>query len=212
MGRNGNWLNVTPSAKVTPEQLNPDNERAWQRDISRFRGNADRHVRDHLLRETVVARIPAEAGDGYFQLVLCLGDKKKVLCPSPVFRVLSTSISPHSIKGASLSTLPLELGAMALGTYAKNTVGNLVSPLTSAMQSQVQSYMPSSSTREAVAVVYDITGASKKVKSTVGNVDGRYGQVREGSYAIVGGQEISLETRVQRRLIPSIFSVNVHVK
>jgi hypothetical protein len=193
MGRNSNWLNVTPSVEVRPEQLKPDNERAWQRDIAKFRKKADRHVRDHTLRETVVVRIPTEAGDGYFQLVLCLGEKKKVLCSSPVFRVLSTSASPHSIKGASLSTLPLELGAMALGTYARHTVGNLVSPVTSAMQSQVQNYMPSWSAREAATATYNISGASKKVRSAVGDAEDQYDQVRDGSYTIIGGEEISLD-------------------
>jgi hypothetical protein len=193
MGRNGNWLNVTPSSEVRAEQLKPDDERAWQRDIAKFRKKADRHVRDHLLRETVLARIPAEAGDGYFQLVLCLGDKKKVLCPSPVFRILSTSASPHSIKGASLTTLPLELGAMVLGTYARNTVGNVVSPVTSVVQSQVQRYMPSWTAREAVSVTYKVSGASKRIDSTVTGAENRYDQVRDGSFAIVGGEELSLD-------------------
>lgn len=193
MGRNDNWLDVTPFTEIRPDQLKPDNERAWQRDITKFRKKADRHVRDHVLRETIVARIPAEAGDGYFQLVLCLGEKKKVLCPSPVFRVLSTSASPHSIRGASLSTLPLELGAMALGTYAKKTVGTVVSPVASVVQSQVQNYMPSWTTREAATAAYSVSGAFKKVQPTVGDAERRYDQVRDGSYAIIGGEEISLD-------------------
>lgn len=193
MGRNGNWLNVTPSAEVRPEQLKPDNERAWQRDITKFRKKADRHVRDHVLRETVLARIPAEAGDGYFQLVLCLGDKKKMLCPSPVFRLLSTSANPHSIKGASLSTLPLELGALALGTYARKAVGTVVSPVTSVVQSQVQRYMPSWTAQEAASATYKFSGASKRIDSTVSGAENRYDQVRDGSFAMVGGEEISLD-------------------
>ncbi|KAE9364386.1 hypothetical protein N431DRAFT_447566 [Stipitochalara longipes BDJ] len=193
VGRNGNWLNVTPSAEVRPEQLKPDDERAWQRDIAKFRKKADRHVRDHIIRETVLARIPAEAGDGYFQLVLCLGDKKKVLCPSPVFRILSTSASPHSIKGASLTTLPLELGAMVLGTYARNTVGNVVSPVTSIVQSQAQRYMPSWTAQEAVSVTYRISGASKRIDSTISGAENQYDQVRDRSFAMVGGEEISLD-------------------
>ena len=193
VGRNGNWLNVTPSAEVRPEQLKPDNERAWQRDIAKFRKKGDRHVRDHILRETILVRIPAEAGDGYFQLVLCLGDKKKVLCPSPVFRILSTSASPHSIKGASLTALPLELGAMVLGTYARNTVGNIVSPVTSVVQSQVKRYMPSWTAREAVSVTYKVSGASRRIDSTVSGVENQYDQVRDGSFAMVGGEEISLD-------------------
>lgn len=193
-GRNGNWLNVTPSAEVKPEQLKQDDERAWQRDIAKFRKKADRRVRDHILRETVIARIPAEAGDGYFQLVLCIGDKQKVLCPSPVFRVFSMSANPHSIKGASLATLPLELGAMALGTYARITIGNVVSPVTSVAQSQVQQYMPSWTARETASVTYMVSGASKRVESTIRGAEGRYQQVRDGSFAlVVEGQEVSLD-------------------
>jgi hypothetical protein len=193
MGRNGNWLNVTPSTEIRPDQLKPDNERAWQRDIAKFRKKADKHVRDHVLRETVLARIPAEAGDGYFQLVLCLGDKKKVLCVSPIFRILSTSASPHSIKGASLGTLPLEFGAMVLGTYARNTVGNIVSPVTSAVQSQVKSYMPTWTSREAASVAYSVSGASRSVNTTVQDAENRYDQAREGSFVLVGGDELSLD-------------------
>ena len=193
-GRNGNWLNVTPSAEVKPEQLKPDDERAWQRDIAKFLKKADRRVRDHILRETVIARIPAEAGDGYFQLVLCIGDKKKVLCPSPVFRVFSMSASAHSIKGASLATLPLELGAMALGIYARTTIGNVVSPVTSVAQSQAQKCMPSLTARETASLTYMVSGASKKVKSTFSGAEGRYEQVRDGSFAlVVEGQEVSLD-------------------
>ena len=193
-GRNGNWLNVTPSAEVKPEQLKPDDERAWQRDIAKFRKKADRRVRDHILRETVIARIPADAGDGYFQLVLCIGDKKKVLCPSPVFRVLSMSASLHSIKGASLATLPLELGAMALGIYARTTIGGVVSPVTSVAQSQAQKFMPSWTARETASVAYMVSGASKRVESTFSGAEGRYEQVRDGSFAlVVEGQEVSLD-------------------
>ena len=170
IGRNGNWLNVTPTMEIGFEQLNVSDERAWQRDIASFRRKAQPRIREnHILRETVIVRIPAEAEDGYFQIVLCTGDKKKVLCPSPVFRVLSTSRSPSSIRGASLSTLPLELGAMALGTYASNTVGRVISPVTSTLQSSVQQYMPSWRARQAVETAYGMSGIENRVNSMVGD-------------------------------------------
>jgi hypothetical protein len=82
---------------------------------------------------------------------------------------------------------------MALGTYARSTVGNVVSPVTSAVQSQVKSYMPSWTAREAASVTYNVSGASRRVNSTVSDAEGRYDQVRDGSFALVGGQEISLD-------------------
>lgn len=78
MGRNANWLNVTPTVAVGTEQLNPTDERAWQRDFQKFQRKAPAKIRGrHQLRETAVVHIPAEAGDGYFQIVLCTLDKKK---------------------------------------------------------------------------------------------------------------------------------------
>jgi hypothetical protein len=194
MGRNASWLNVTPTTAVRVEQLKPDDERAWQRDFLKFRKKASRHVTDnHLLRETAVVHIPAEAGDGYFQLVLCLGEKKKVLCPSPVFRLLSTSTSPSSIRGASLSTLPLELGAMVLSIHARSTVGNAVSAAALPFQSQVQQYMPSWWTQEAASAVYGVSGVENKVKSTIGDANNRYDQERDGSFIADGSLELALE-------------------
>lgn len=198
MGANGNWLNVTPSMCIAADQLKPTDERAWQRDVAHFRKKAKVHCqKNHLLRETAVVRIPAEAGDGYFQLVLCIGEKKKVLCPSPVFRVLSTSASPSSLRGASLSTLPLEIGAMALGTYTRNTVGTVVSPITSVVQNRVQQYMPSWWIRQAATASYDVSGAADKVNTTIDNANGRYDQVRDDSFATVGQVELPIDNGPQ---------------
>ncbi len=191
IGLNGSWTNVTPASLVKPEQLKPEDERAWQRDIAHFRKKGHRNVREkHILRETAVVRIPAEAGDGYFQLVLCIGNKKKVLCSSPTFRVLSTSTSPHSIRGASLSTLPLEMGAMALGIYAQNTAGRVVGPVASAVQDRVQQYMPSWWTQESVMMTYEMSGASDKIGSTIENGNERYTQNLDGSYTLAGAKDI----------------------
>lgn len=163
MGRDGNWLNVTPAIQVVAEQLKPTDERAWQRDIASFRKKSRKKKwRDHTLRETAIVRIPAEAMDGYFQLVLCMGDKKKVLCPSPVFRILSSSISPSSIKGASLSTLPLELGAMAFETYLRNTAGRVVGPATMVVQNRVKKYMPSKRVQKVATTAFDVVRAESK--------------------------------------------------
>jgi hypothetical protein len=194
LGRHGNWIDVTPTVCVGSDQLNPDNERAWQRDIRHFEKKSKQYLKkNHALRETVIVRIPAEAGDGYFQLVLCIGDRQKVLCPSPTFRLFSTSTSPHSIRGASLRTLPMELGVWALGVHARSTVGAAVAPVTSVIQSDVQSYMPSWWVREAGSATYSLSGASTKVNSTIGDVENRYDTEQSSEFAMVGGEEISIE-------------------
>lgn len=194
IGRNGSWLNVTPTIEVTTEQLDPSDERAWQRDITSFRKKAQPKIREnHALRETAVVRIPMEAEDGYFQIVLCMGDKKKVLCPSPVFRILSTSRSPSSIRGASLKSLPLELGVLALGTYASNTVGRVISPVTSTVQSSVEQYMPSWKTRQAAMTAYGMSGVEDKVNTTLNDSNGQYDQALQQSFTTASGDQVILE-------------------
>jgi hypothetical protein len=194
IGRNGNWLNVTPTVEVTSEQLNPTDERAWQRDITSFRKKAPPKIRDnHLLRQTAVVCIPVEAEDGYFQIVLCVGDKKKVLCPSPVFRILSTSRSPSSIRGASLKTLPLELGALALGAYASNTVGRVVSPVTSTVQSSVAQYMPSWKTQQAAMAAYGMSGVEDKVNAALEDANGQYDRARQQCFLTASADQVILE-------------------
>jgi hypothetical protein len=158
------WVDVTPSMPLMAGQVNPDDERAWQRDIKKFRKKAPSRPRDtHQLRETAVVRIPAEAGDGYFQLVLCQGLKKKVLANSPVFRVLSTSASPSSIRGASLGTLPLEVGAMVAGLYAQTAAQTVVAPVKSVIQSKVNPYRPSWVTQTAAKAAYSTTGIQDRM-------------------------------------------------
>ncbi|RHZ64364.1 hypothetical protein CDV55_104111 [Aspergillus turcosus] len=182
------WLDVTPTLALRSDQIEPNDERAWQRDVAKFLKKAPSRVRDtHRLRETAVARIPAEAGDGYFQVVLCQGPKKKVLCTSPVFRVLSTSLDPSSIRGASLSTLPLEVGAMVLGLYAQTAAQTVINPATSFVQAKVQPFKPSWVTQTAAETAYGI-GMSMRSGDDNSNQGPAAGMAR-------GQQEsISLET------------------
>jgi hypothetical protein len=199
VGATGSWLNVTPTMGIGSEQLNPSDERAWQRDIAQFRKKAKpEKIREkHKLRETVVLRIPAEAGDGYFSVVLCTGDKKKTLCVSPTFRLLSTSASMHSINGASLSTLPLELGAMAVNVYATSKISAVAGPVVSTVQSQVQKYMPSTLTKEDIekagTKAYDISGGKEKVHALVSRGNHLYEQQLEGSYAPANNIDVTLD-------------------
>lgn len=171
------WLNVTPAMPLRADQVNPDDERAWQRDIKKFRKKAAPRPRDkHHLRETAVVRIPAEAGDGYFQLVLCQGDKKKVLGNSPVFRVLSTSTNPHSLRGASLSTLPLEVGAMVVSLYAQNAVRTMASPAAAAVATKVEPFRPSwltqTAAKTAAQTAYEASGVRDRVAGVMNGSGG----------------------------------------
>lgn len=190
VGNNGSWLNVTPTTSISSDQLKEADERAWQRDIKKFQKKTK--YPKHILRETLVVRIPVEANDGYFHLVLCVGEKKKVLCPSPVFRIFSASTSPSSIRGASLSTLPLELGAMAMTAYANNTIGGMISPATSAATTVIQKCMPSTARKEAAVALYEKSGTEDMVKSTITNGNIRYQGVRSFSYTHAGSQNNEL--------------------
>ncbi|PWY78021.1 hypothetical protein BO94DRAFT_537805 [Aspergillus sclerotioniger CBS 115572] len=173
LGLTDSWINVTPTIPIRAEQIDPEDERAWQRDIAKFRKSAQGGIREHVLRETVVVRIPVEAGDGYFRVVLC-GDeqKKKVVCYSPVFRVLSTTWSMSSVRGASLSTLPLEMGALVVGMYVQSTAEAVVAPVTEAVQNKVQPYEPGWVTRTAAETAYSVSGVEDRVDSVLGIGDG----------------------------------------
>jgi hypothetical protein len=204
MGRNSDWLNVGPTMAVGAEQVKQTDERAWQRDIAAFQKKASNDKRrNHTLRETTVIRIPIEAGDGYFQLVLCLGDKKKVLCSSPTFRVFSTSVSPHSIKGASLATLPFEIGAVVASTYAQKTIGRVIGPVTTIVQNRVQKYMPNKWIQEAATKAYDKSGASDKLKSTF-----RTGNSHHAQKPLFANEDTSLE-HGPRAPYPVVFDARI---
>ncbi|KAE8380369.1 hypothetical protein BDV26DRAFT_279587 [Aspergillus bertholletiae] len=157
------WLDVTPSFALRANQVSPNDERAWQRDINKFRKKATSKLLSHKLRETIVARIPAEAGDGYFQVNLCQSAKKKVLCSSPVFRVLSTSLDPSSLRGASISTMPLEVGAMVLSTYAQTAAQAILNPVTSAVSSRLTPYKPGAVSQTAAETAYSLSGMEDRV-------------------------------------------------
>ncbi|KAL2831654.1 hypothetical protein BJY01DRAFT_106785 [Aspergillus pseudoustus] len=156
------WVNVSPSVAIRADQVEPNKERAWQRDIGKFYKKASSRVRDtHRLRETVVARIPPDAEDGYFQLILCQGEKK-VLCRSPVFRILSTSTDPSSLRGASLTTMPLEIGALVVGTYAQAMASRVVTPVTTVASTVTAPYRPSWLHQTAVMTAYEASGIGNR--------------------------------------------------
>ncbi|EED20761.1 LipA and NB-ARC domain protein [Talaromyces stipitatus ATCC 10500] len=175
-GLNDSWLNVTPTLAIQPDQVNPNDERAWQRDIKRFRKKASgTPLEHHVLRETAIIRVPVETADGYYQLVLCRGDqKRKVLCTSPVFRVISTSSDPSTLRGASLSTLPIELGLW---------IGGLA----------YQPLMPSGKTQFALQTAYMASGLEDRIDTSIEDAGGRYEQMETEAFSRLGPTDVSIE-------------------
>lgn len=55
--------------------------------------------------------------------------KMKVLCSSPIFRLASTSTDPSSIRGASLSTMPLEMGISLTSVIASQVISSKIAPI-----------------------------------------------------------------------------------
>lgn len=203
---NDSWLDVTPGMPLRADQVNPDDERAWQRDIKKFFKKAPARPRDtHRLRETVVVRIPAEAGDGYFQLVLCQGMKKKVLGNSPVFRVISTSTSPHSIRGASLSTLPLEVGAMVVSLYAQTAAQTVMTPATTAINSKLNPYRPSWLTQAAAQKAYSASGIQERVAGIYNGSSAQPRKVQVDGGVVVPNREVSPAELGPQHPFPMIF-------
>ena len=173
MGTKSAWIDVTPSISATVDQLKASDERAWQRDIKAFLRIAPKKISDHSVRETDILRIPCEVDDGYLRIVMCSGDKgKKILCPSPMFRLASTSTSPSSLRGTSLRTLPLE-AAMKVGQYAgQKATSVVVGPYTntakSAFTDQLGSvYQPSwamgTAASTAASIAYNESGISNRL-------------------------------------------------
>lgn len=163
VGATGSWINVTPVQRAGPEAVPEGDERAFQRDVTKWLKKAAKaggKVAKHAWRETHVVRIPATAEDGYFRLILCSNAnseredgshhynnnneyendstgvqhyyKKKVLCSSPVFRVASASTDVSILRGASVSTMPLEVGIKVASTVGVVYVSKYTKPVTMA--------------------------------------------------------------------------------
>lgn len=189
-GFNDDWVNVTPTIAVRSDQVDQSDERAWQRDIKNFRKRGPSRIRDsHKPRETAVVRVPVEVEDGYWQLVLCEGEKKKVLCRSPVFRVLSMSSDPSSIRGASLSTLPLELGAFLVSQIASLAVETVTEPA----MAVVETYLPWWLAPDLVSLANDVTGAGDRIAERLETASVGYEQARQEMFAKAGEAEVVLE-------------------
>lgn len=182
LGSRSAWIDVTPTTDATADQIAPDRERAWQRDISKFlkKTRDTKNISKHRPYETHIVRIPHVAEDGYFRIVLCAG--REVLCPSPVFRYASSSVDPSVLRGASLSTLPLELaikvGSLVAHHTANTAAAGALQPAVSTVQSAARPYGYSGMTQWAAKTAYDATVA-EKVDSTVGSVNQQYDEKRQ---------------------------------
>ncbi|KAK5663856.1 hypothetical protein OQA88_60 [Cercophora sp. LCS_1] len=162
MGATSDWLDVTPAVQARTQDLAPNDERAWQRDIQKTARKLakEKGEKGHIPRETHVVRIPAASSDGYFRLALCTGGgdagptgdapaRRKVLCYSPIFRVASTSTDSSVFRGASLSTMPLEIGVKVASVAANATVKKYTGPVVGIVQSGVDRFKPGVVVREA---------------------------------------------------------------
>lgn len=183
LGARSTWVDVTPAVKATPDRLNPTDERAWQRDIKKFLKKAPKDIRSHRVRETDILRIPCEADDGYLRVVLCTAEGKKVLCGSPIFRLASSSTDGSSIRGASLMTMPLEVGIKIASVVANNTVAATLSPVAETAKTFVsnkvtQVYQPSAVLQQAVTTAYDSSG----IQDRIDNVNEQYDRTRDTSF------------------------------
>jgi hypothetical protein len=167
MRTSANWIDVTPGQEALPSDVPPSDERAWQRDVKKFTKKASkhRHLSKQLLRETCLVRVPASAADGYLRIVLCTGEgRKKVLCPSPVFRIASTSTDVSILRGASLKTMPLEAALKVASVVGNAVVSSHIGTVTSAVQDKVSQYVQPTLIEQGVGMLaYSESGLQDKV-------------------------------------------------
>jgi hypothetical protein len=179
LGVSDNWIDVTPTSEALASEVPERDERAWQRDMNKFlkKASKQKHLSKHDARETCVVRIPAVAADGYLRLVLCTGEgRKKVLCPSPVFRIASTSTDVSVLRGASLTTMPLEVGLKVASVVGTTTVNRYIAPARAVVDSRVQKAAakvpkPKFVTTHAEHIAYAKSGLKDKFESLEQNFD-----------------------------------------
>lgn len=193
VGTTGNWINVTPATEARPEHLPEPEERGIQRDLKRFFKKASGRLKTHTPRETHVVRIPASAQDGYFRLVLGSGDEgKKVLCGSPVFRIASTTTDVSAVRGASLSTMPIEMGVKVGTTIAQQVARKYTGIAGAVVQSRAVKFVPNAAFKKVANAAYHTSGLGDAVNESWRNGKaGRYdpltgGPALDGPLCVVG--------------------------
>ncbi|KAM7201123.1 hypothetical protein V8F33_003535 [Rhypophila sp. PSN 637] len=190
IGATSSWMDVTPSTEVKVSDLEAETSKAWERDISKASRKLSREMgpqKAHVPRQTHVVRIPEAAEDGYFRLVLCVGglagSKRKTLCQSPVFRVASTSSDSSVLKGASLSTMPIEMGVKVASFMASNVVQRYAAPVV-AVADRVR---PGMIKEEVGKRVFKSAGSKVRgMNSGVGERDGTFYGFDSGGGDVMG--------------------------
>ncbi|KAK3331702.1 hypothetical protein B0T19DRAFT_413831 [Cercophora scortea] len=191
LGATSTWLDVTPTTQIShPSELDPEMERRWVRDIARvLKRDPTRRL---VVRETHVIRIPEASTDGYFRVVLCAGGDgkggRKVLCPSPVFRIASTAADASVFRGASLATMPLEVGVKVASVFASTVVNRYAGPVVGVVQGQVQRVKPGFVATEAGRRVLSRLGSGPSGGIQDKNGEGENGEVERG-LEVIGGDE-----------------------
>lgn len=149
----GSWIDVTPAQEAQVDHVPEKEERGIQRDVERFVAKASGRTKKHVPRETHVVRIPAAASDGYYRLVVCGGDDaKKVLCECTVFRIASLSTDAAVVRGASLTTMPLEMGIKVATTFGTQVVKKYTGVAGAVVQSQTGKIVAKQSVKKATTV------------------------------------------------------------
>lgn len=215
VGTTSNWIDVTPATKAGVEHLPETEERGIQRDLKRFYKKASGRLKTHVPRETHVIRIPAAAEDGYFRLILSCGEGgKKVLCGSPVFRIASTSTDSSKIRGASLSTMPLEVGIKVASTVGQQVARKYTGIAGAIVESRAKKFVPNAAVKKAARTArtaYQTSGAGAAVGESWRNGKaGRYdplvgGVMLDGPVAVVGpdtGPESPFPVKFEGTVVP----------
>ncbi|KAI1434391.1 hypothetical protein GGR50DRAFT_409480 [Xylaria sp. CBS 124048] len=181
MRTTSNWIDVTPSIESLVSVLPEADERAWQRDIKKFlkKSAKEKRLSKQLIRETCVLRIPAVADDGYLRIVMCTGQSsKKSLCPSPTFRLASISSDASVVRGASLASLPLEVGLKAASVVGNQYVQRFVGPVQGVVQSRLEKMQPGIVTRSAATIALARSG----VEEHFGHLEENFDGARDATY------------------------------
>ncbi|KAK7750938.1 hypothetical protein SLS62_007070 [Diatrype stigma] len=200
-GTSSNWIDVTPSSEAPAADVPESDERAWQRDIKKFlkKAASHRHLAKQAARETCLVRIPASADDGYLRVLLCAGGgSKKVLCPSPVFRVASLSSDVSVVRGASLATMPLEMGLKVASVAAEQYMNRFVTPAAALVQSRAKKLQPGFLKKEVVRTA---------LRDNYNSIEERYAPTRAATYDSLhapGGGSSGSTSHQEIELLPEL--------
>ncbi|KAI0015925.1 hypothetical protein F4780DRAFT_761622 [Xylariomycetidae sp. FL0641] len=188
LGTTGSWIDVTPSSEAFVSEIPEKKERVWQRDIEQFTKKAakDKRLAKQVVRETCVIRVPASAADGYLRVVMCTGgSSKKTLCPSPVFRIASTSSDVSVMRGASLATMPIEAGLKVASIVGNQYVQRFIGPAQAVVETASNRLQPGFMKKEVGKFAVAKVTAKEKFDSLEANFDAardvQYGAFHDAS-------------------------------